>query len=51
MKLCRELEPETVRGRVVILPAANYPAVIAGLRTSPIDDLNLNRSFPGDPDG
>lgn len=51
MKLCRELEPESVRGRVIILPAANYPAAIAGLRTSPIDDLNLNRSFPGDPEG
>ncbi len=51
MKLCRELKPETICGRVIILPAANYPAVIAGLRTSPIDDLNLNRSFPGDPDG
>jgi hypothetical protein len=51
MKLCRELEPETVNGRVIMLPAANYPAAIAGLRTSPIDDLNLNRSFPGDPDG
>lgn len=51
MKLCRELEPTAVRGRVIMLPAANYPAVIAGLRISPIDDLNLNRSFPGDPDG
>ena len=51
MKLCRELEPETVCGRIIMLPAANYPAVIAGLRTSPIDDSNLNRSFPGDPDG
>ena len=51
IKLCREITPEMVRGRLVILPAVNYPAVIAGLRTSPIDDLNLNRSFPGDPDG
>ncbi len=51
MKLCRELEPETVCGRIIMLPAANYPAVIAGLRTSPIDDSNLNRSVPGDPDG
>lgn len=51
MKLCRDLEPDAVRGRIIMLPAANYPAAIAGLRTSPIDDLNLNRSFPGDPDG
>ena len=51
IKLCHEVTHEAVRGRLIILPAANYPAVIAGLRTSPIDDLNLNRSFPGDPDG
>lgn len=51
MKLCRELETDAVRGRIIMLPTANYPAAIAGLRTSPIDDLNLNRSFPGAPDG
>ena len=51
MKLCRELESVDVRGRIIMLTAANFPAAVAGLRTSPIDDLNLNRSFPGDPDG
>lgn len=30
---------------------ANYPAAQAGLRTSPLDGGNLNRSFPGDPRG
>ena len=50
-KLCRELKPEHIRGRVIILPMANFPAAQAGLRTSPIDEGNLNRAFPGDPDG
>lgn len=50
-KLCRELEPADIRGRLLILTMANYPAAEAGLRTSPIDDGNLNRSFPGDPLG
>mgnify|MGYP001167621378 CR=1 FL=1 len=50
-RLIREIEPEDVTGRIIILPMANYPAAKAGLRTSPIDDLNLNRVFPGDPDG
>jgi predicted deacylase len=40
-----------VRGRIIMLTAANFPAVTAGLRVSPVDDLNLNRSFPGDPEG
>ena len=50
-RLARELEPARVKGRVIILPMANYPAAHAGLRTSPLDDGNLNREFPGDPDG
>ena len=51
MKLIRELKPEQVQGRIIVLPAANFPAAMAGRRTSPIDGGNLNRSFPGDPDG
>ena len=50
-KLIRALEPEHVRGRVIILPASNLPAAMAGARVSPIDQGNLNRAFPGDPHG
>ena len=50
-KLIRSLEPEHVKGRVIILPAANLPAAMAGARVSPIDQGNLNRAFPGDPHG
>lgn len=49
--LARTLRPEMIQGRVILLPAANLPAAAAGLRTSPIDDGNLNRVFPGDPEG
>lgn len=51
LKLARELTPEQVRGRVIILPALNLPAVVAGQRLSPIDGLDMNRSFPGRPNG
>jgi predicted deacylase len=50
-KLLRQLEPATVRGRIIFLSSANFPAAMAGMRTSPLDDGNLNRLFPGDPDG
>ena len=50
-KLIRSLEPKDIKGRLVILPSANFPAAMAGQRTSPIDDGNLNRSFPGDAEG
>ncbi|WP_151612793.1 N(2)-acetyl-L-2,4-diaminobutanoate deacetylase DoeB [Sinorhizobium alkalisoli] len=50
-ELARSLDPAEVQGRVIIVPAMNYPAFLAGTRTSPIDKGNLNRSFPGRPDG
>ena len=49
--LARTLRAEDITGRVIIVPAMNYPAFRAGTRTSPIDKGNLNRSFPGRPDG
>lgn len=49
--LARTLRLEEVSGRVIIVPAMNLPAFAAGTRTSPIDRGNMNRSFPGRPDG
>ncbi len=49
--LARTLKVEDVSGRIIIIPAMNYPAFVAGTRTSPIDKGNMNRSFPGRPDG
>lgn len=49
--LALNLEATDITGRVIIVPAFNYPAFTAGRRTSPIDQGNLNRSFPGRPDG
>jgi predicted deacylase len=49
--LIRSLKPRNIQGKLVILPSANFPAAMVGTRTSPIDEGNLNRSFPGSPDG
>ena len=51
MKLMRSLRIENVRGQIIILNAANAPATYAGTRTSPLDDGNLNRAYPGNPRG
>ena len=50
-KLVRTLEPGTIRGRVIIVTAINLPAALAGTRVSPLDNVNFNRAFPGDPNG
>lgn len=50
-KLIRTLDPARVRGRIIVLPAVNLPAALAGARVSPLDNVNFNRAFPGDPHG
>lgn len=49
--LAATIRAEDLSGRVIIIPAMNYPAFQAGKRTSPIDKGNMNRVFPGDPGG
>ena len=51
MKLARELEPEQVKGRVIMIPSLNLPAARAATRLSPVDGMNMNRAFPGDAEG
>lgn len=46
-ELIRELDPARLSGTVIIVPAANSPAVRGAARVSPIDAGNLNRSYPG----
>ncbi|WP_373085760.1 succinylglutamate desuccinylase/aspartoacylase family protein [Sneathiella sp.] len=49
--LIRTLPLDQIRGQLIVLPMANFPAAEAGLRTSPLDQGNLNRSFPGSETG
>ena len=49
--LALHLEAHNIVGSVIILPALNYPAFLSATRTSPIDSANMNRIFPGRPDG
>lgn len=51
MNLARELEPDAIRGRIILLPMLNRPAVRSGTRLSPLDGKNLNREFPGEANG
>jgi N-alpha-acetyl-L-2,4-diaminobutyrate deacetylase len=51
LKLGRELDAGAIRGRVIVMPALNLPALLAGQRLSPVDGKNMNRVFPGERDG
>lgn len=50
-RLAARLDPGEVQGRVIMMPAVNIPAAMNGTRLSPVDDLDMNRCFPGDPKG
>lgn len=50
-EIARDLPVNDLQGRLILLPKTNTPAADAGLRTSPVDDGNLNRVFPGNPRG
>ena len=49
--LANNIDIDRVNGRVFIIPMMNYPAFQAAQRVSPIDQLNMNRVFPGQPKG
>ena len=49
--LANQIKTDEISGRVIIIPGMNYPAFKAGKRTSPIDGGNMNRVFPGNPEG
>jgi uncharacterized protein len=50
-RIAAMLEPQHLDGTVILMPAANLPAVLASQRVSPMDDGNFNTSFPGQNDG
>lgn len=50
-ELTRALDPAAVHGTVVLVPVVNPPAFHASLRVNPLDGVNLNRVFPGNPHG
>ncbi len=50
-RLCHDLDPEKMSGRVILVPQLSETACRAGKRHSPEDDVNMNRAFPGNPRG
>jgi len=50
-RLCADLRPEEMTGRVVLMPQLSESACVANMRVSPLDGVNMNRAFPGNPRG
>jgi hypothetical protein len=50
-RLAEDQALAALKGRLLLLPLANPLAFQSFSRNTPLDMLNLNRVFPGDPDG
>lgn len=50
-RLCQDLDPVQMSGHVILIPQLSVSACRANSRTSPLDGVNMNRAFPGDPRG
>jgi len=51
-RLWRSFTPETINGVIVMFPLVNVPGFEAAEpNVNPLDNINLNRIFPGDPNG
>jgi len=50
-RLCADLDANEMRGRVLLIPQLSESACVANLRVSPLDNVNMNRAFPGDAAG
>lgn len=50
-RLCGQLDPSEISGRVLLMPQLSQSACTANQRISPLDHVNMNRAFPGNPRG
>jgi len=50
-RLCQELDPAEISGRVILMPQLSQSACAENERVSPLDHVNMNRAFPGNPKG
>lgn len=50
-RLCQQLDAAQLSGRVILMPQLSQSACAANQRTSPLDGVNMNRAFPGNPRG
>ena len=49
--LLREIQPDSLSGRIIAVPIVNFHAFHARQACSPVDDMKMNRCFPGKPFG
>jgi N-alpha-acetyl-L-2,4-diaminobutyrate deacetylase len=50
-RMARDLASDQIHGCLILVPSLNVPGLRLGQRSSPLDGLDLDRCFPGNPNG
>ena len=48
-ELLRQISPDSLNGRIIAVPIGNFHAFHAKQACSPVDQMKMNRCFPGKP--
>ncbi len=51
MRISQKISSNEVNGHILLIPSLSFNAVKNSSRTNPLDYKNMNRAFPGNPDG
>ena len=51
MRVSQEISVNDINGQILLIPGLSFDAITQSRRTNPLDDKNMNRAFPGNPDG
>jgi len=51
MRIANSIELNKINGQIILIPALTFAAVQKSSRVNPLDNINMNRAFPGNPNG
>ena len=51
MRIANSIKLDKINGQIILIPALTFAAVKESSRTNPLDNINMNRAFPGNPNG
>jgi predicted deacylase len=51
MRLAQNIKYKELKGQVILIPALSFEAIKNSSRVNPLDNKNMNRAFPGNPNG
>ena len=51
MRVSQKISVNDINGQILLIPALSFEAIAKSRRTNPLDNKNMNRTFPGNPNG